>query len=211
MNRHIPNIVSFSRIPLSIILLLTLSIPEYVGKYSNDNNLIKSVNLIFYIALIVTLVCIEFSDMLDGYLARKYNLVTNLGKILDPYSDVFSRVSYFICFSSLNIIPLWATYFVFAREVSTIFLRSLLTGKSVYLQANIFGKIKAFAYSFCGIIATVILYHQWKIGPELDLYIENIKIASLVLCFIAVFSSIFSFITYLKASWGIVKQEYIDK
>ena len=55
--------------------------------------------------LLVIFLYIEASDLIDGYIARRQNLVTDMGKVLDPFSDIISRVSYFLVFTVMDIMP----------------------------------------------------------------------------------------------------------
>ena len=86
-----------------------------------------------------------------GIIARRYKLVTDLGKVLDPFSDTLARLTYFVCLISVSVMPVWVFIIMMYREFSIIFLRMLMmkTGKTV--AANNWGKAKAVMYAISGI------------------------------------------------------------
>jgi len=92
----------------------------------------------------------EVSDLLDGIIARRRNLVTDLGKVLDPFSDVLSRVTYFICFAYIGIMPVWTLLVIIYRELGVTFLRMVLMGCGTVMAAGIWGKAKAVLYAVSG-------------------------------------------------------------
>jgi len=63
----------------------------------------------------------ELSDFVDGRLARRDNQVTAFGKLFDPFADVISRVTYFLAFASIGIMPLWVFLVVLYREFGILF------------------------------------------------------------------------------------------
>ena len=100
----------------------------------------------------------ELTDLLDGKIARKSGQVTDLGKVMDPFADVMSHLTYFTCFLMSGLMPVWAFAIIMWREFSQSFLRMLLMGKGKPMAANIFGKAKTCMYaavSICGIAARV--------------------------------------------------------
>jgi len=100
----------------------------------------------------------ELTDLLDGKVARKYGQVTDLGKVMDPFSDVMSHLTYFTCFLVSGLMPVAAFIVIVWREFSQSFLRMLLMGKGKPMAANIFGKAKTCLYaavSICGIAVHV--------------------------------------------------------
>lgn len=100
----------------------------------------------------------EFTDLLDGIVARRSGTVTDLGKVMDPFSDVMSHLTYFTCFLVSGLMPVWAFVVIVWREFSQSFLRMLLMGKGKPMAANIFGKAKTCLYaavSICGIAVHV--------------------------------------------------------
>jgi len=96
-------------------------------------------------AIIAALICFiiaSITDWLDGYLARKLNLVTDLGKLLDPLADKILVASAFVCFTAIGICPAWATVAILFREFAVTGLRLLLVEKRVVLPADQWGKWK---------------------------------------------------------------------
>ncbi len=93
----------------------------------------------------------EITDALDGYFARRRNLVSDVGKLMDPFSDVFLRVTYFICFTSSGIMPVWALIIIVWRELGILFVRMLLIREGEALAASKGGKSKAMLYFLSGI------------------------------------------------------------
>jgi CDP-diacylglycerol---glycerol-3-phosphate 3-phosphatidyltransferase len=92
-------------------------------------------------------VLIELSDVLDGMAARAANAVTDLGKILDPFADVVSKVTYFVCLLTAGIVPLWFVLILLYREFGIILIRMILFRDGVALGARIMGKIKTWFYA----------------------------------------------------------------
>ena len=84
----------------------------------------------------------SITDYLDGYLARKQNLITGFGKIMDPIADKFLILSAFFIFMQKSLIAGWMFYLIFAREVIVTVLRLLAMNQGVTLAAEGAGKLK---------------------------------------------------------------------
>jgi CDP-diacylglycerol--glycerol-3-phosphate 3-phosphatidyltransferase len=88
---------------------------------------------------------LELTDILDGYFARKYNCVTDFGKLYDPFSDAFCRYTLFLGLYAIGVADLWMVLVIFYRDSSVSFLRSIAASRSVIIAARKSGKIKAIA------------------------------------------------------------------
>ena len=95
------------------------------------------------------------TDAVDGYIARKYGLVTKLGTFLDPLCDKLILLSYFILLQGFGIYPLWLLIAFIGRELISDGFRSFALSQKVHLGSNIFGKLKTLLQSisvFCGLL-----------------------------------------------------------
>ena len=99
------------------------------------------------IILWVMLLVMEISDMIDGMVARGTKSVSSFGKLFDPFADVLSHLTSFVCFIMVGIMPAWAFLVILFREYSMLFLRLLLIEKRVTMGARPGGKIKSFMYA----------------------------------------------------------------
>lgn len=97
------------------------------------------------------------SDFLDGQLARKRNLITNFGILMDPLADKIMVCSAFIAFVGLHWMPAWMVVIVVARELAITGLRLLAASKSVVLAAERYGKHKTIS-QIVAIIALLVLH-----------------------------------------------------
>jgi CDP-diacylglycerol--glycerol-3-phosphate 3-phosphatidyltransferase len=96
-------------------------------------------------------VLIEVSDLLDGYLARRFRQETELGKVLDPFADSLSRLTYFVAFAGAGILPLWILLILIYRDISVAYIRVMVSKEKVLMGARVSGKVKAWVYAFSGI------------------------------------------------------------
>ena len=94
-----------------------------------------------WIALAIFIVA-SLTDMLDGKIARKYGLVTNFGKFMDPLADKLLVCSAFICFIELGKLPTWMVLIVIAREFIISGFRLVAADNGVVIAASIWGKYK---------------------------------------------------------------------
>lgn len=133
MSKHIPNIITTIRILLLPFVYLFYLLPLF--PYCR------------WVAIGIFLLA-AVTDFLDGFIARKYHLVSNLGKLLDPIADKLLYYSGLFIIIVTGILPLWACaiiYFInLCRDFAIDCLRMLAATKGVVLAANIFGKIKTF-------------------------------------------------------------------
>jgi CDP-diacylglycerol---glycerol-3-phosphate 3-phosphatidyltransferase len=96
-------------------------------------------------------IVMEVSDLLDGHLARKFKLETELGKVLDPFADSLSRLTYFVALAGSGILPLWVLLVFIYRDVAVAYIRVLTSRQKVLMPARLSGKLKAWVYAFAGI------------------------------------------------------------
>ena len=137
---------------------------------------------------------------MDGKIARKRGLVTDLGKVMDPFADTLSHVTYFLCFLYYGIMPLWAFVIIMWREYAILFVRMLLAkyaGKS--MPANIFGKSKTVLYAVTTIVSMVyICLMTFMPGAAGASWNHGYYIALYVLYALSAFASLMSFVIYAK-------------
>lgn len=126
MKKHIPNILTVLRFPMAAIC-------AYYAISLEPKSLIISLAL-FAIASI--------TDFLDGYLARKWSLISNFGKIADPIADKALTLGVMLAFAIAGIFPFWALIIIAFREISITIVRLLLLPKKVVLAAIYSGKLK---------------------------------------------------------------------
>ncbi len=94
------------------------------------------------IAALVVFLIASFSDMYDGYLARKYGWVTNLGKFLDPLADKLLVALAIIGLNQINLVPVWAVFIIIGRELLVTGLRSIAAYAGVLILPSRMGKLK---------------------------------------------------------------------
>jgi len=123
---NIPNLLTFFRIALIPVLVLLLLSPSELLS-------ILSV-VVFSIASI--------TDWLDGYLARKMNIVTNLGKFLDPIADKLLIAAALVMLVGLGRIPGWMVVVIIGREIAVTGLRSIASSEGIIIAASDLGKGK---------------------------------------------------------------------
>ncbi len=98
------------------------------------------------------------TDALDGYIARKYNLVSNFGKLMDPLADKLLVVSALVCLVELGDIAAWMVVIILAREFTITALRSVAASEGIVIAAGNSGKLKTI---FQMVAITAILLKNW--------------------------------------------------
>ena len=140
------------------------------------------------------------TDMLDGKIARKYNLVTDFGKFIDPLADKFMVLSSMIAILvwmillgnvTLALVFVWVVLVILLRELGVTSLRLVVAGKSgIVVAASMLGKIKTVSQ----MVGTVVII----IEPMIPFFKEN-HVLSYVFMAVMAFTTLFSGIDYLKA------------
>lgn len=117
------------------------------------------------IALILFIVA-SFTDFLDGYLARKNNLVTNFGKFMDPLADKLLVCSALVCLTDMKHIHVLVTLIIIGREFIVSGLRLVAAEQGLVIAASKIGKSKT-VFQMLGIILKIItVNHSWFPVPD---------------------------------------------
>lgn len=201
--KNIPNFLTIIRILLVPIIVIFLSINININIYhfeilANDPkwSLTTNVNLNYLLAAILfVIVCL--TDFLDGYLARKYNWITNFGKILDPIADKILVISVLITLSIELIIPWYLIIIIISRDLFVDGVRGFLATKNIVVPANFLGKLKT-VFQMIAIIIVLFIFNDNKFNFGY-FFIQNLVLI------IATILTIISGIYYLIASFNKIK------
>lgn len=109
-----------------------------------------------FVAAIIFIIA-SATDWLDGYYARKHNLVTNMGKFLDPLADKLLITAAFVSLVGLDMFPAWAAIVVLSREFAVTGLRLVASGEGEVIAASTWGKWKTVSQI---IAAAALLLHN---------------------------------------------------
>ena len=135
---NLPNKITISRICLIPIFMVIMLAPFDWGSYTIGDVDLPIQHLIGALIFIVA----SATDWIDGHYARKYNLVTNLGKFLDPLADKLLVSAALITLVEMQYVPAWIVIVIISREFAVTGLRLVLAGTGEVVAANQLGKIK---------------------------------------------------------------------
>lgn len=176
--KNVPNILSAIR-----IFMVPLFIAVYFSQYENSR---------LYAAIIYAVAAA--TDVLDGWIARRHNLITNLGRILDPLGDKLMTIAVLSCLTADRIIPPWPIVFFVAKELlmmlGGLFIHNRL--REAMPPANILGKTSTFILFLTGLALLVL-----DMPPETASIIMTFAIC---IAFMAFGSYVLTFMSVLKNS-----------
>ena len=109
-----------------------------------------------------------FTDYLDGYLARKYKLITNFGKFMDPLADKLLVTSALVCFVQLGLLNSWVVIIILSREFIVSIFRAIAAAEGIVIAASIWGKAKTISQMFMVIVLLLGNYPFNLIGFPMD-------------------------------------------
>lgn len=168
---NLPNKLTLLRvfmIPLFVVLLLL---------QKGENPTLRYIATFIFILAALT-------DTLDGCIARKYNLITNFGKFMDPLADKLLVCSALICFIELDLIPAWIVLVIIAREFIISGFRLVASDAGIVIAASKWGKFKTISQ----MIAVILLLLRW---PALDLATQFFVYLMLILTIVSLIDYIY--------------------
>lgn len=180
MLKNIPNILTILRFIFIPIILYFIFTGNYI------------LGIVFFTISGVT-------DVLDGFIARKFNLISNFGKLMDPLADKLTQICILASLVKVDIIPFWILVIVILKEFIMVIGASFLYGKDVVVYSKWYGKL-----------ATVLFY----LAIVISLITKQLNLTGfwnnfdLVIYCIALVCTVFSLIMYVKCLY---QGGFIDK
>jgi CDP-diacylglycerol--glycerol-3-phosphate 3-phosphatidyltransferase len=152
-------------LPNKLTVVRMVLVPFFVAALllSKTNDSLKWVALALFVIASLT-------DFADGYIARKYNLITNFGKFMDPLADKILTISGMICLIELGRIPSWIVVIIVAREFIISGFRLVAAENGVVIAANYWGKFKT-TFQMIMIILMIMNIPQLQILTDIVMWI----------------------------------------
>ena len=189
MAKHIPNILTVARFIL---------IPFIIYYIATDQ----------FILALIFLIISGLTDVLDGWIARKFNFITNFGKLIDPLADKATQIAVLLCLAFKEIIPYWIIIVVALKEAAMIAGASFLYGKQLVVSSRWFGKLATVLF-YIAIACSFGIRYWNNIAanpvnsvaplPSFDLWIYYLALAA------TIFSLVMYYVTFYKQ--GYLKKE----
>ncbi len=178
MLKHIPNILTVIRFFI---------IPLIISALANNN----------YILAFVFLTLSGLTDVLDGAIARKFNFITNFGKLIDPLADKMTQLSVLCTLCLKGIIPFWILTIVVLKEACMVSGASFLYGKELVVSSKWYGKASTVLFYLAITVSLVSKQFNFALHFDMPLY------------YLALIITIFSLIMYFREFYmeGYFKKE----
>ncbi len=167
MLKHIPNALTILRFFIIPFIIYYLVKDEYIFAF-------------------IMLALSGLTDVLDGAIARKFNLITNFGKLVDPLADKLTQISVLCTLLFKGIIPLWIVVIVLLKEASMVCGASFLYGRDLVVSSRWYGK--AATVLFYVAIATSLIIRQFSLNLSFDI----------IIYYLALIMTVFSLIMYFR-------------
>ncbi|HMM00392.1 MAG TPA: CDP-diacylglycerol--glycerol-3-phosphate 3-phosphatidyltransferase [Bacilli bacterium] len=203
---NLPNKITVFRMAMVVVIWLAMLFP-YSSLGIEVPFIFGEVNLVYFIVFWLFVIA-SFSDFLDGHIARKYNLVTNFGKFMDPIADKLLVNGLLIILlvpsvtpadASIQMaIPVIATLIMIARDLIVDAIRLIAASQNRVLAANIFGKIKTVLQM---VAIPLVLLNDWPF----TLFDGGANIA-LIVIYLATLASLFSGIIYIYQNRDVLRE-----
>lgn len=152
-------------LPNKITVFRILMIPFFVAFM-----LIKEIPYHEIIAGVIFIIA-ALSDLVDGKIARHYNLVTNFGKFMDPLADKLLVQSALLCFVANGLLPAWIAIVIMSREFIISGFRLVAADKGIVIAAGYLGKLKTVFQMVMSIMLIFHFYHPiWQFAEQIFIW-----------------------------------------
>lgn len=175
-------------LPNKLTILRVIMIPFFVAALLYDGGANQNMR---YVAAALFIIA-SLTDMLDGKIARKYNLVTNFGKFMDPLADKLLVCSALICLVELKELPAWMVIVIISREFIISGFRLVASDNGVVIAASYWGKFK----TTFQMIAVVLLI----VG------IPSLSMVTTAVVWIALVLTVISLVDYITKNVNVLKE-----
>lgn len=149
---------------------------------------------------LVIFVVAAYTDHLDGAIARKHNLITNFGKLMDPLADKVLVAAALVALAAEAVIPAWVVVLILAREFLVTGMRLVAAGEGKVVSADKFGKLKT-VLQMVGIIG----FLAFLALGEFDVICPWLETTSAVVLYAALALTCLSGFRYLSANWEVFR------
>ncbi len=180
--KHIPNILTIIRF---------LFIPAIVISLIYDN----------YLLALILFTVSSITDVLDGKIARKYNVITDFGKLMDPLADKLTQLSVLLTLSIKCVIPIWIVLVLILKESIMISGASFLYGKNLVVSSKWYGKLTTVLIYIAVVSSCLIKIFDL---PDFDIYIY-------ILAIIFAIFSLLKYFTYFYGNGYLPNKEELKK
>lgn len=204
MRINLPNQITIARLFLAIIFFICLA--QFDGRVETPRWWILDASAALFIIAAIT-------DIIDGWLARKYNQVTSFGRVIDPFVDKILVIGAYIFMAgdrftdasgeNISLIRDWMVLVVLGRELLVTSLRGVTEASGQSFGANIYGKLKMLLQSVTVVWVLLYLSH-----PDWPAFLVGF---TSYLVYIMVAVTALSVLPYLKASRSILSQMSVPK
>lgn len=176
-------------VPVFIVLMMASQIPGLAGLVENGT---LSQNVLNWVALAVFIIA-SVTDFLDGYIARKYNMISNFGKFMDPLADKLLVCSALICLLALGRINVFLVLVIITRDFIISGFRLVASDKGVVIAANMWGKVK----TTMQMIMIGFMIPDW----------DAVHIICVILAWVVLFLTVYSLMDYMIRNRHVLKDE----
>lgn len=190
MFKQIPNILTMSRFVL---------IPFIFGAILQRD----------YVAAFVFLTISGITDILDGTIARKFNFITNFGKLIDPLADKATQIATLIALTYIEIIPTWILVVIFIKELIMVSGASFLYGKKLVVSSRWYGKLATVVFYVA--VVTSLIVKEFNFALRVDIYIYYVALALTIFALIMYFREFYKKGYVNKAELSAKDKEIIEK
>jgi CDP-diacylglycerol--glycerol-3-phosphate 3-phosphatidyltransferase len=147
----------------------------------------------------VTAFWFEFSDLLDGYFARRRKAVTDFGKLFDPIADSVSRISVFLGMTAAGLCPIWVLAILFYRDILVAGTRMAAATQGIVVSARLSGKVKAVVQA-----ASIFAVLTLVVCQDMNVPVGDVAHRSHLIMAVVALVTAFSGIDYLVGNYGTI-------